>query len=294
MVYDVNGKVALITGSASGFGLALAERLASKGSKIVASDVNQKDGQAAVDALNSKYGKGTATFVRCDVSKPEELEALFKNGVKTFGRLDIVVNNAGIGENPKFFDEPGMKWKKVIDINFTAVVHGTDLAISQFLKQTPVTTTPRPSTVGVIVNTASLSGFLPSWTIPLYGATKHGVVGLTRSLGHPFYNDTGIRVNAVAPAFVLTGLTKAMFDGDGDSSTQEVFKKVGTIPVETVIDSFISTIEDEDKAGKSLLLVFDLAAEGITQGVVLKITTKGTEAVAGAGAFMAKKKLAKL
>ncbi|KAJ3098443.1 hypothetical protein HDU96_011096, partial [Phlyctochytrium bullatum] len=113
----VKGKIALVTGSASGFGKALAERLTSLGAKVVASDINAADGEAAVRELVQKHGKDAAYFIQCNVADPKDLDELFKKAVQKYGRLDIVVNNAGIGEVVRLLESPGQKWRKIIDVN---------------------------------------------------------------------------------------------------------------------------------------------------------------------------------
>ncbi|KAJ3218448.1 hypothetical protein HDU67_005544 [Dinochytrium kinnereticum] len=240
MVFNVSNKVALITGAASGFGKDLSERLASRGSKIVASDINETDGTAVVHAINSRYGKGTAIFVKCDVSRSEEVDALFKKAVEAFGRLDIVVNNAGISEIVTLASEPGQKWRKIISINLNAVIQGTELAIMQMTKQSP--------RGGVVINTASMAGFLPSALLPVYTGSKHGVVGFTRSLGRTFTRETGVRVNAIAPAFAETGMTKdALKEATGEM--RAMLNRIGTITVAQVVDAFMLAIEDESLCG---------------------------------------------
>ncbi|KAJ3107312.1 hypothetical protein HDU97_004451 [Phlyctochytrium planicorne] len=246
MVIEVKDKVALITGGSSGFGEALAERLADKGCKIIASDINEKDGTALVKRLNEKHGDGSAIFVVCDVSDGDQLESLFKTGVAAFGRLDIVVNNAGINESHKLFQGPGRKWSKVLDVNLTAVIHGTELAINQMLTQSP------KGSGGVIVNTASISGLVALGPIPVYSASKHGVVGVTRALGAtPELRQLGIRVNCVAPVFAETGITREAFETRWDA-VKDLVLGVGLVSVNEVVDAMIMAIENESFSGTIL------------------------------------------
>ncbi|KAJ3408452.1 hypothetical protein HDV05_004972 [Chytridiales sp. JEL 0842] len=251
MVFNVKGKVVLITGASSGFGKLLSERLARKGAKLVMSDVNEKAGQLLADALNSTHGKDTAIFVKCDVSSSEQLKALFAAGVRKYGRLDVVVNNAGIGETGRFISPGETNWKKVIDIDLTAVVEGTYLALNQMRSQSPQG--------GVIVNVASMAGYLPSVEFPVYTAAKHGVVGLTKSLGKRVIKELGVRVVGIAPSFAETPL---LAQGKNDPAFQAVVGSVGTVPVESVIDAMEAAIENENLAGD-----------------IIRITQRGLEVV---------------
>lgn len=135
-----------------------------------------------------------AYFVQCDVTKYDRQVALFQAAQRHFGRVDIIINNAGIAESvPLWKDDKGL-WKKVIDIDLSAVVEGTRLGIEALQKQ---------GTGGVIINTASLAGLYPQAMTPAYSAAKFGVVGLTRSFKGFGEN---IRVNAVAPSLPIQRL----------------------------------------------------------------------------------------
>lgn len=137
--------------------------------------------------LPSSKTEKVAYFVKCDVTNYDHQVEMFKAAEKYFGGVDIIVNNAGIAEKrPLWEDEAGV-WKKVIDIDLSAVIEGTRLGVAALKKQ---------GHGGVIINTASLAGLYPQIKTPVYSAAKFGVIGLTRS-----FKDFGhnIRVNAVAP-----------------------------------------------------------------------------------------------
>ena len=142
--------------------------------------------------LSRQYSKKdkVAHFVHCDVTKYDQQANMFKAAKTHFGGVDIVINNAGIAERSPLWDDDKGLWKKVIDIDLSAVIEGTRLGIQAMREQ---------GRGGVIINTASLAGLYPQALTPVYSAAKFGVVGLTRSC-----KELGddIRVNAVAPRYV--------------------------------------------------------------------------------------------
>ncbi|KAJ3108577.1 hypothetical protein HDU97_000859 [Phlyctochytrium planicorne] len=235
---QVKGKVALITGASSGFGKLIAERLAAGGAKLVLADVNEKAGQEIARAINAQYGASTSVFVRCDVGKWSDLKALFEVPVKKFGRLDICFNNAGISERGIFVLDPEADWQKVIDIDLNSVVGGTQLAMNIMRNQEPQG--------GVIVNTASMAGFIPGVGMPVYCAAKFGVIGFTRSLDKTLTMSQNIRVVGVAPTFSETPL---LTEDKDNQMLADTVKAAGTVPVPLVIDAFMLALEDESLCG---------------------------------------------
>ena len=187
-------RVALVTGAGSGIGRAIALGLAAEGARVVVSDLDEAGGAETVAAIE-KSG-GTAIFVRADVSKPEEGEALVGSAVKDFGALHVAVNNAGIGgPTAPAGDYPIDGWDRVIAINLSGVFYGMRHQIPALLD----------SGGGSIVNVASILGQVGFPSSSAYVAAKHGVVGLTRSAALE-YAARGVRVNAVGPAFINTPL----------------------------------------------------------------------------------------
>ncbi|KAL7752323.1 hypothetical protein RI367_002369 [Sorochytrium milnesiophthora] len=237
---NVKGKVAIITGGASGFGEALAAVLLSKGAYVVLADVDEARGKGIAEMANEKLKEKRAVFVKCDVVKSQDLRALFETAKKTFGRVDIVVNNAGIEDSAPLAEDKAQTWKKVLAIDLTAVIEGTQLAV-EYMHGNP--------DGGVVVNTASLAGYFPVPVSPVYAATKHGVVGFTTSLRN-LAKQHKVRVNAVAPGFADTALVRR------GMSKNEVFAKqmerMTMIPVATVVEAMMQCIEDEQLAGQVL------------------------------------------
>ncbi len=187
-------RVALVTGAGSGIGRAIAHGLAAAGARVVVSDLDEAGGAETVAAIE-KSG-GTAIFVRADVSKPEEGEALVGSAVKELGALHVAVNNAGIGgPTAPAGDYPIDGWDRVIAINLSGVFYGMRHQIPALLD----------SGGGSIVNVASILGQVGFPSSSAYVAAKHGVVGLTRSAALE-YAARGVRINAVGPAFINTPL----------------------------------------------------------------------------------------
>ncbi len=194
----LTGKVALVTGASSGIGRATALMYSREGAKVAVSDVEEEGGQETV-ALIQKAG-GEAFFFRADVSQPAECEALVRQTVDTFGRLDYACNNAGIGgESNPTADYSIEGWQRVIAINLSGVFYCLKYEIPAMLQNGG----------GAIVNMASILGQVAFANAPAYVAAKHGLVGLTRNTAIE-YAAQGIRVNAVGPAFIRTPMIAAL------------------------------------------------------------------------------------
>lgn len=198
MTKDFAGKVAFVTGAASGIGEAVAVQLAERGAKVVVADLKLDAAQKVVDAI--KAAGGEAAPVAVDVAKVDQVEKAVQFTVDTFGKLDLAVNNAGIGGaaaplGDYTFDD----WHKVIDVNLNSVFYSMKYEIAAMLK----------SGGGAIVNMASILGSVTFPNAPAYVTAKHGVVGMTKSAGVD-YAKQGIRVTAVGPGFIDTPLLSAL------------------------------------------------------------------------------------
>src|SRR5882762_10712550 len=192
MTKQFEGKVALVTGAASGIGRASALAFAREGAKTVVADVLVEGGEETVRII--KEAGGDALLVRTDVSKAAEVETLIQKIVETYGRLDYAHNNAGIaGADAPTADCTEENWDHTIAINHKGVWLCMKYEIPQMLKQGG----------GAIVNTASVAGLVGLAGRAAYVASKHGVVGITRTAALE-YAQQGIRVNCVCPGYIRT------------------------------------------------------------------------------------------
>jgi len=193
------GRVAAVTGAASGIGAAVARRLIADGANVMLSDVDDDAGKAVAAEL----GKNAA-YQHCDVTSEDQLAAMLAGTVERWGRLDIMHNNAGlVGAQGPIDEIDAIEWSMTIDVLLNSVFLGTKHAVPHM----------RNAGGGVIINTASVCGLTGGLGPHAYTAAKHAVVGFTRSTALELAEDN-IRVNAVCPGYIVTELTAgALADG---------------------------------------------------------------------------------
>jgi NAD(P)-dependent dehydrogenase (short-subunit alcohol dehydrogenase family) len=192
--FSLAGKVALVTGASSGLGAGFAVALAQAGADVVLA-ARRQDGLEAARRAAEKLGR-SALAVRTDVTDPDACRAVVQAAVGRFGRLDVLVNNAGMGTAVPALREPPEKFRQVIDVNLMGAC---------WMAQAAAQVMPPGSS---IVNIASVLGLIKSfWPQAAYAASKAGLIGLTRDLNQQWSGRRGIRVNAVAPGYFRSEMT---------------------------------------------------------------------------------------
>jgi len=194
----MTNKTAIVTGSTSGIGLAIANALAAEGCNIVVNSFSETDADHAIADKIAAGHKVEATYVKADMSRPAECRALVAKAAERFGTVDILVNNAGIQHVAPVEEFPTEKWDAIIAINLPSAFHPIAAAI-------PLMTTPGK---GRIVNIASAHGLVASPFKSAYVSAKHGIMGLTKTVALEVATF-GITCNAICPGYVLTPLVEA-------------------------------------------------------------------------------------
>ncbi|HHW61316.1 MAG TPA: 3-hydroxyacyl-CoA dehydrogenase [Syntrophomonadaceae bacterium] len=213
---DIAGSVALVTGGASGLGAATVEMFIEKGAKCVIADLNEEKGKE----FAAKFGDN-AVFVNCNVTNTEDNEAAVKTAVDKFGKLDILVNAAGIGSASRTIGKDGptnLDWfKMVVDINLIGTFDMIRLAAWEMSKNEPNEKGER----GVIINVASVAAFDGQIGQASYSASKGGVVGMTLPIARDLSRN-GIRVNTIAPGIFDTPMMQLLPQAARDSLGEQV------------------------------------------------------------------------
>jgi meso-butanediol dehydrogenase/(S,S)-butanediol dehydrogenase/diacetyl reductase len=207
-------KVALITGAGSGIGRAAALRFAKEGARVVAVDWNVQAGQETVGLIVSSGGE--ATFVEADVSRGEDARRMIEAALVTYGRLDILFNNAGIQVFGTVPATPEADWQKVMDVNLKGIYLACKYALPHMAELGG----------GSIINTSSVLGLVADPDMPAYCATKGGILALTRAMAQA-HGRENIRVNAICPGDVDTPLVQEYFEQqpEPDEARRQVAKE---------------------------------------------------------------------
>ena len=250
----MKGKVAVVTGAASGIGFAIAKSLSEAGAGVVLADVSSDAGEAAVKKL--RESGGTAKFIPTDISKSEDVRRLMDFAFENFGRIDILVNNAGLQHIAPVVDFPEDSWDHLLRVLLTGTFLCCKYAVPHMIRQK----------WGRVINIASLHGKVASPFKSAYVSAKHGVLGFTKVLALEVA-EHNITSNAICPAYVRTTLVEKQIDEQARRhgiSPEEVVRKIMLEPA-----AIRRLLEPEEVAAMALYLCSDQAS-GIT-GAALDI-----------------------
>lgn len=226
----LENKIAIVTGSSSGIGKAIAEKFIREGAKVVFSDINEID---------------NVLFKKCDVSKSNEVNDLINFCLEKFGGLDIMVNNAGIGTMADITTLTDEEWQKVIGINLSGVFYGARAA-SKVMKEG-----------GSIINMSSILGSVGFASAVAYCAAKGGVDQITKA-GALDLSKKGIRINSIAPGFIKTNMTKGLQEDEAYSSFINMMTPMGRMgEVEDIANAAVYLASSDSKYATGITLYVD-------------------------------------
>jgi len=188
-------KVAIVTGGSSGIGKAIAERYVEEGAEVVIADIDEEEGEEVADEIGCE-------FTRCDVSDWENVKDLVESTVERHGRLDVMVNNAGIGSRSTIEEMDIDEWEKILSVDLDGVMYGTKAAVPH-LKETE----------GCVINMGSIYGLTGDIGATAYNAAKGGVVNFTRSVADDLAHQN-VRVNSICPGFVDTPMIEEAMEDE--------------------------------------------------------------------------------
>lgn len=195
---EFTGKIAVVTGGASGLGKEICGYLAERGATVIIADKNEEAGRAAAADISSRTDAGSAKAALVDVADYGSVKTLFTNVVSEYGWIDYLFNNAGVGINGEFQDMTFDHWRRLIDVNLWGVINGCRSVYPVMMKQGH----------GHIINVSSLAGLIPGGLMAGYSAAKHAVVGFTLTL-RAEAKQYGIKVSALCPGFMQTPIHEA-------------------------------------------------------------------------------------
>nr|XP_022916014.1 15-hydroxyprostaglandin dehydrogenase [NAD(+)]-like isoform X1 [Onthophagus taurus] len=231
----VKGKVVLVSGGASGIGLAcIKELLQNEVLGIALVDINEQRGISITEDLNNKYGQGKVIYIKANLINKNEYEDAFKKTVQCFKQLDIFFNNVGLFEEHDY--------ENCLKINLLGCIHGLKLAIDEYLPKY------KSESTAIIINTSSVAGLMPFAGIEIYSTTKFALIGLTRNFGCDYhYKRTGVKVMALCPGATDTAIfnqlpTRMVYD---DNLENLLKYTVDMQKPEELAKCFIRVIEKE-------------------------------------------------
>ena len=240
--FDLNNRVAIVTGGAQGFGLAITERFIKSGAKVVIWDIDENEAKKALSKINSE----NCSNQKVDVTNFEDIQENIKEVEKKFGKIDIFINNAGMtGMNAKVWDYPVDEWKKVLDLDLNSIFYCCKAVVPIMIK----------NNYGRIINISSIAGKEGNPNASAYSTAKAAVIGLTKSLGKELA-DKNIAVNCVTPAAAKTRIFDQMTQEHIDYMLSKIprnrFAKVNELA------SLVSWLASEENSF-STAAVFDLS-----------------------------------
>ncbi|XP_042230223.1 15-hydroxyprostaglandin dehydrogenase [NAD(+)]-like isoform X2 [Homarus americanus] len=236
---QIQGSVVLITGAARGLGRSFTEALLARGAKVCVADVDTATGSATVQELQDQHGADNVIFAHCDVTKDEDFKGAWETTEEKFGKVNLLINNAGIGNE--------QNWQKTINVNLGGCMRGTLLGLEKLGVN-------KGGEGGVVVNISSITGLKAAPFGPIYGATKHAIVGLTRNLGSDFHlKVSGVKVQALCPSLVKTDLlVNSIKSAFSTEVAQALSKFAGTLKdmsAETVANALMKLLEEGRNGG---------------------------------------------
>jgi 2-keto-3-deoxy-L-fuconate dehydrogenase len=210
--FRLDGKVAVVTGGGSGIGAATCRAFADQGARVLVADVNEDNGRTVARDLGND-----GLFWRTDVTNLASTVAAVAHAVERFGRLDVLVNNAGIGHVGSIEETEAEDWSRLIAVNMTGVFHGSKAAVDQMLRQQP--------NGGLVVNIASVAGMIGISRRFAYCATKGAVIAMTRQVAVDYVKQ-GIRCNAICPGTVYSPFVEGYVERFHSDTREETIKEL--------------------------------------------------------------------
>lgn len=247
-------KVAIVTGAAKGIGWGIAKVFLQEGAKVAVVDWDEKTGKQAVEDFKKQGGE--AVFIECDVSNERQVKSMVEKAVQAFGRLDVLVNNAGVGIYKPVLETSSDDWDKCLGVNLKGVFLCSKYALPHIQK----------AGKGAIVNISSVHSHATVNGVAPYAASKGGITALTRNMAIDY--GPAVRVNSIAPGWVLTPLIQGIFDSYADPAGQQkaveqrqVMKRIGRPEDIGQAAAFLASDEADFITGTQLFVDGGLTAQ---------------------------------